>query len=122
MTTRKFSVTVTSIADGSATAYSPFFSGKISQIGYKKTDYADTVDFTITVEGTGQGLWTESNVTAAAIKAPRMPTHTLVGVAATLDGTVAALDKVAVSRDRVKIVLASAGDTKTGVFEIIVED
>ena len=40
-------------------------------IQYVKTDYTDGVDFTITTETTGQTLWTESNVNAAAVKAPR---------------------------------------------------
>lgn len=122
MTIRKFAVTVTTNGSGVATAYSPYLSGYLCQIGYKKTDYADGVDFTITVEGTGQGLWTESDVNAAAVKAPRMAVASIVGVAATYDGTRPILDKVAISRDRVKIVLAQGGDTKTGVFEIIVDD
>lgn len=119
---RKFTVAVATIADGSATAYSPYFSGLIHSIQYVKVDYADGVDFAITVDGTGQGLWSESDVNAAATKFPRAPTHSVAGVAATYDGTRAVFDRVAVSRDRVKIVLAQGGNVKTGSFVITVDD
>lgn len=123
MATRKFSVAVTTASDGTATAYSPYLSGRIEQIGYKKTDFADGVDFTITVEGTGQGVWTESDVNAAVVKAPRIATYTIAGVAALYaSGGVAVLDKIAVSRDRIKIVIAQGGNAKSGTFEIIVTD
>jgi hypothetical protein len=120
---RKFTVAVTTAADGSATAYSPYLSGYIHQIQYVKTDFADGVDFTITAEATGETIWTESNVNAAAIKAPRQPTHSNVGVAALYAaGGTAVNDRIALSRDRVEIVIASGGDTKTGSFTILVDD
>lgn len=120
---RKYTVAVTTASDGTATAYSPYLSGYIHDIEYVKTDYADGVDFTITLEGTGRGLWTESNVNAAAIRAPRQPTHSLVGVAQLYaSGGTAVNDRVAASRDRVKIVLAQGGATKAGTFVITVDD
>lgn len=123
MTIRRHLVTVVTAADGSATAYSPVLSGYVCQIGYLKTDYADGVDFTITAEATGEGLWTESNVNAAVVKAPRQATHSIAGVAALYaSGGVAVNDRIALSRDRVKIVLAQGGNTKTGQFFIVVDD
>jgi hypothetical protein len=121
---RRYKVTVTTASDGTATAYSPRISGNIQQIEYVKPgsgSYDDGVDFTITGEATGVGLWTESNVNATARRAPRQATHTQVGVAATFDGTVAALDKVALANDRVKIVLAQGGNAKVGAFHILVD-
>lgn len=122
MTTRKFVVAAVVAPDGSGTFYSPYFSGAIESIQYVKTDYADTVDFTITLDGTGETVWTESNVTAAAIKRPRSAAHSTVGVAATLDGTRPMLDKIVVSRDRVKIIIASGGTSTTGSFTITTSD
>lgn len=116
---RKYSVAVTTASDGTVTAYSPTVRGRLEAISYVKTDYADTVDFTITAEDTGDGLWNQSNVTASATVRPRAATHTTAGVAATLDGTVAALDKIALNT-RVKIVLAQGGNAKTGTFLIYV--
>lgn len=121
---RRYKVTVTTDGSGNATAYSPRIAGKIHQIEYVKpgaTSYTDGVDFTITGEATGINLWTEANVNASKVCAPRQPTHTQAGVAATLDGTVAALDKIALASDRVKIVLAQGGAAKVGAFHILVE-
>ena len=123
MAVRRFVVTVTSDGSSNATVYSPYLSGKIAAINYVKTDYADTVDFTITGEATGQTLWTESNVTASKVCMPRGATHSNVGAASLYAAAgEAVMDLFRLSRDRVKIVLAQAGATKTGTFHILVED
>lgn len=126
MAVRRFTLTVTTIADGSATAYSPYLSGKLCAIHYVKhgtTNYTDGVDFTITAEATGETLWTESNVNASAVKFPRGATHSNVGVAALYAaGGTAVADLIRLGRDRVKIVLAAGGDSKIGTFHILVED
>ena len=120
---RRFPVTVVTAADGSATDYSPYLSGYIQCIEYVKTDYADGVDFTITAEATGRSIWSESNVNASAIRAPRQHTHKTAGVSSLYaSGGTAVNDKIALGRDRVKIVLASGGATKTGTFVITVDD
>lgn len=120
---RRFSVTVVTAADGTATAYSPYLSGFIQCLEYVKTDYADGVDFTITAEATGRALWSESNVNAATIRAPRQATHSTAGVASLYAaGGTAVQDKIALGRDRVKIVLAQGGNAKTGAFVITVDD
>lgn len=123
MTIRRFPVTVTTASDGSATAYSPYLSGLIQAIEYVKTDYANGVDFTITSEATGQTIWTESDVNASKVCLPRAATHSTAGVASLYAaGGTAVQDKIALGRDRVKIVLAQGGATKTGVFHIVVND
>lgn len=123
MTIRKFIVPVTTAADGTATAFSPFLSGYLCQIVYAKTDYTDGVDFTITLDGTGETLWTEANVNASVSKAPRVATTTTSGVASLYaSGGTAVNDKIAISRDRVKIVLAQGGNATTGTFTIILDD
>jgi len=119
---QRFTVTVTTIADGSATAYTPNFSGKISQIRYVKTDYAAGVDFTITSEATGETIWTQADVNASATVAPRQATHSTAGVAALYaGGGTAILEPIAIAADRVKIVIAQGGDTKVGTFHFLVE-
>lgn len=115
-------VPVTTDADGAAVAYSPVVTGRISAIHYIKTDFANGVDFTIIAEATGETLWTESNVDAAAVKAPRQATHSTAGVAALYaGGGSAVLDKIALAKDRVKITIANGGDTKSGAFHIVLE-
>jgi len=119
---RRFKVTVTTAADGTATAYSPRLAGKIHQIEYVKTDFANGVDFTITGEATGVNLWTESDVNASAVRAPRQATHSQVGAAALFAaGGTAVQDRVALASDRVKIVIAQGGNAKTGTFHILVD-
>lgn len=118
---RRYKVTVVTAADGTVTAYSPRMSGELHQIEYVKTDYANGVDFTITGEATGINLWTESDVNASAVRAPRQPTHSQVGVASLYAAAGTAVQaRVALGNDRVKIVLAAGGATKTGVFHILV--
>lgn len=111
---------VTTDGSGDATAYVDVDCGLLSQIRYVKGTYDNGVDFTITLEATGETLWAESNVNASATRAPRQPTHTTAGVASVYAATDGVLDKIAIANDRVKIVVASGGDTKTGTFEILV--
>lgn len=123
---RRFKVTVTTAADGTATAYSPRLSGKIHQVEYVKdggaNPFANGVDFTITGEATGVGIWTESDVNASAIRAPRMPTHSQVGAALLYAaGGTAQTAPVALASDRVKIAIAQGGNAKVGAFHILVD-
>jgi hypothetical protein len=122
---KRYKLTVTTAADGTVTAYSPRLSGKVSQIEYVKdgvNPYAAGVDFTITGEVTGIGLWTQSDVNASAVVAPRIPTHSQLGVAALYaSGGVGVLAPIALANDRVKIALAQGGNAKVGVFHILVD-
>lgn len=123
MGVRRFSVTALTDGSGNATVYSPYLSGKIASMHYVKTDYTDGVDFTITAEATGETLWTQSNVNAAASVYPRAPTNTQVGVASLYaSGGTAINDLIRLGRDRVKIVIGSGGAAHTGAFIIVVED
>lgn len=123
MALRRHVVPVTTAADGSATAYSPYLSGYVHEIHYIKTDFADGVDFTITAEATGETIWTQSDVNAAAVKAPRQATHSTAGVASLYaSGGTAVNDRIALGRDRVKIVIAQGGNAKSGAFHIVVDD
>lgn len=113
-------IAVTTSAGGAATVFSPVVTGKIQTLIYTKTDFAAGVDFTITVEGTGEGVWTETDVDASATVAPRQPTHDNAGVASLYAATGEPVeDHIAVANDRIKIVIASGGATKTGTFTLI---
>lgn len=119
---QRVAVTVTTAADGSATAYSDVLTGKVSQIRYVKTDFADNSTFAITAEATGETIWGEANVNASTTRAPRQATHSTAGVAALYAAAGTAVnDKIAIAIDRIKIVIAAGGATKTGVFHIIME-
>lgn len=114
-------VTLTTDAAGAATGYTPVVTGRVLQVHYVKTDFADGVDFAITSEATGQGVWTESNVNAAAVKAPRQPTHDQVGAASLYAAGGEPVEApITVVNDRVKILIAQGGDTKTGTFHVVI--
>src|SRR5262245_6148373 len=84
MYAQRFVVPLTTDSGGAATGFTPVFTGEIRQIIYVadgSTPYDNTVDFAITLEATGEGLWTESNIAAAKSVAPRLPIHDLVGAA-----------------------------------------
>ncbi|MBN9022147.1 MAG: hypothetical protein J0H08_08660 [Rhizobiales bacterium] len=122
---KRYKVAVTTAADGTAVAYTPRLSGKLMQIEYVKdggaNPFTDGVDFTITGEATGIGLWTESNVNASAVRAPRLPTHTQAGAAALYaSGGVGVLEPIALANDRVKISIAQGGNSKVGAFHVLV--
>jgi hypothetical protein len=115
-------VTITTDADGNGTGYTPVMSGRINQIRYVKTDYADGVDFTVTLEATGETVWAEENVNASATRAPRQPTHSTAGAAALYAaGGSAVNDRIVAVKDRVKIVVAQGGATKVGTFHVVLE-
>lgn len=115
-------IALTTDAGGDATGYTPVLSGRLSAIHYVKTDFADGVDFTITSEATGQSLWTDTNVNASEVVAPRQPTHGEDGSASLYAAAGEPVeDKICLANDRVKIVVASGGDTKTGTFHVVLE-
>lgn len=117
---RRYEVTVVSDGSGAATAYTPVVRGHLESIQYVKTDYANGVDFTITCETGGEGLWTDADVNASEIVRPTAPLHSQTGAARLLaSGGEPVVGKIAIN-GRIKIVLAQAGDTKTGLFRFIV--
>lgn len=127
MGTRRFTLNVTTDGSGNATVYSPPLSGKVAAIHYIKdggaNPFASGVDFAITAEATGEGIWTENDVNATKSCYPRGPTHSNAGVAALYaSGGVAVNDLIRVSRDRVKFAISSGGATKVGQFQLVVED
>jgi hypothetical protein len=118
---RRLTVAVTTDGSGNATVYSEAIDyGLLSQIRYVKTDFADGVDFTITAEATGETLWAESDVNASATRAPRQATHSTAGAASLYAATGTAVqDKIAIAKDRIKIVIASGGNAKSGTFHFL---
>lgn len=119
---RKHTVAIVTNGSGDGTGYTNYFSGLISSVQYVKTNFADGVDFTITLDATGETIWADTDVNASEVVRPRAATHTTAGVAALYAASGAVNDHIAAGRDRVKIVVGSGGDTKTGTFVITVEE
>lgn len=119
---RRFKVSVTTAADGSATAFTPRVAGKVHSIIFVNTNFASTVDFTITAEATGETIWTESNIAGSTVRYPRAATHSTAGAAALYAaGGTGVLAPVAVANDRIRIVIAQGGATTSGTFHILVD-
>jgi hypothetical protein len=114
----RFAKVVTTDASGDATAYTEVVNGLLAQIRYVKDSFDNGSTITITSDETGETLWTEANVNASATRAPRQATHSTAGVAATYDGTRAALELIAVT-GRIKIVVAAGGNAKSGTFHFV---
>ena len=125
MALRKFTV-VPVTGTATATAYSPYLSGYIESIEYVKAQaasYSDGVDLTVTAEATGEAILSLTDMNASVVKRPRAATHSTAGVAAAYaSGGTAVNDRIALSRDRVKIAIAQGGNGKTGTFVITVDD
>lgn len=117
----RLSVTAAVDGAGDGTFYVPVTYGAIMMIQYVKTDYADGVDFTITVDSTGEALWAELNVNAAKIVYPRADVQDLVGADALYAATFNRVEPVYMVNDRVKIVVANGGVSKTGSFTVVVK-
>lgn len=124
MTLRRFVVPVTVDENGDAEVYSPVLSGSIVSIRYVKDDFAgDDLAFVITSEATGGTIWSEEDVTASATRFPRTATHTAAGAAALrASGGEAVLGRIALSQDRIKFVVAGAGNETSGTFHVIIHD
>lgn len=113
-------VTLTTDASGDVTGYTPTVTGPIRTIHYVKTDFADGVDFTVTLEATGESVWAESDVNASATRAPRQATHAVDGTASLYAAVGEPVEDMIVAvRDRVKIVVAQGGNAKTGAVHVV---
>lgn len=114
-------ISVTTDGDGDATVYSSrTYTGRLVSIAYTKDDFANGVDFTITSENTGQTLWDEDDVNASKVVAPLQAAHGNDGQAAEYALGFPVEVGIHLVHDRIKIVIASGGATKSGAFRVIV--
>lgn len=118
---RRIAVEIVTDAAGDAIDYSAHFSGVIHSIWLENTDLASgTFDLTLTLEDSGEGVLTEANITCAAgskiARYPRTEAHdTADGSEHTGAGEIVPI--VAVN-DRLKVVTADGGDTKSATLYI----
>lgn len=120
MHAERHEVPITTDASGDGTSYTPEVTGRVLGIRYVKNNYANGVDFTVTLEDTGEAVMVGTDVNASASFYPRVGVTDAAGAAATLDGTRLYRDAVVAVRDRVKIVVAQGGDTKSGTFHVVI--
>lgn len=122
MYVKRISISLTTLADGSVTAYSDKnVTGRIVDISYRKTDFVDGVDFAVTGEASGKNVWTQADVNVAQTVAPRQPTHTAAGVVNLYAAAGSPVhDYIALADERIKVVVAAGGNVKTGELIITI--
>ena len=115
-------VVVTTDSEGAAVAYTDKpLTGEIVNVDYIKTDFADTVDFAIVLEGSGLGLWTQENVTASKTVSPMQPAHSQAGVALLYADSGEPVSRpIYAAAERAKFTIANGGSLKTGTFVVVV--
>jgi len=118
-------IDITTNASGAATVYSPPLNGRIFSIQYVKRDFADTADFTITLvdddatTGTNESLWSETDVTASKQISPRQATHDNAAAASLYAAAGEPVEDYYIAcNERVKIVIAQGGASKSGKFYV----
>jgi methenyltetrahydromethanopterin cyclohydrolase len=99
---KKFSYTVTTAADGTASFATPEMNGKVNRITYTKVDYADGVDFAILTDES-LSLWTENNVNASKSVASDI-------------GSGNHHYQIVLADQKVTIGIAEGGNAKSGIF------
>lgn len=112
---RQLDITITTDGSGDAEAYVGPFNGIIRDIIYTKDDYANGVDFAVTTETTERTVWQQDNVNADDHVRPVEQPQT------TLGADVVWYVPIHVADERLKIVIAQGGATKSGTFSVIVE-
>lgn len=119
-------VSVTTDASGDVTAYTTDpVNGYVHSIRYLPGSAAlDTgADVDITGEVTGIVVLNDDNIgTSAYTVMPRMATQDETNTASLYAAAGEPVeDRVAIAGERIKVVVASGGDTKSGAFHIVVE-
>lgn len=117
-------VTITTNGSGAATEYSGPVHGQIISIQYVKNNFDNGVVFAITTETTAQTVWSESAVNASKTVAPRLATHTALGAASLYAGAGEAVlgPPLHAHRERIKIVITSGGNAKSGSFIVTTQE
>jgi len=108
---------------GKGIGYTPAVTGKVSAIRYVKDSsnaYSDGAAVGVTAEATGETIL-EVDLGASATFAPRQATHTIEGARADYAPAKPVRDSICLANDRIKIAVSNGGDTKTGVFHVVIE-
>ena len=108
---------LTTATSGDVTAFTSVFHGHIDAIIYTKatgTPMASTTDITVTTEDSGLTIWAGANLNATTVVYP-------VNAAVLTDNSASTKTErpIPVAGERVKVVVAQGGDTKTGTVQVI---
>ena len=122
----RITTVITVNASGNGTGYAVVKQGlnhgNIHAIRYVKDDYIAGIDVVITGETSGIAILSVTDMDDSATYFPRAATCD-VNAAASLYAAAGepVEDRIPIANERIKIVVAFGGDTKTGTFHIWVE-
>lgn len=106
---------------GTGYAITRRLNGYLDRIIYTKTDFADTALIAVAVKGVETPCWLEFNVSSSKTVRPRNSTDTVAGVEALrAAGGENVNDRILIADQQCEIQVSSAGNYKTGTFEIVV--
>lgn len=113
---QRTTIALTTSAAGAVTATTAKLNGRITTIEYRKTDFANGVNFSLTGADSAREFWVESNVNAAKVVLPRTQCHDSTGTA------IAGLyDYFDLYEESITVAITNGGDTKTGTIVIYTE-
>lgn len=106
---------------GTATVYSAVdVTGRILQVQYVKTDMSDGATITITGNTSGIPIMAITGMNASATHLPRRAITSEAGAAVTYDSTQTVHEAVVLAQEKIKIAIASGGNSTSGEFLITV--
>jgi len=96
--------------------------GRVVQIIYAPhatTPYDGSYDIAVTTETTGVNIWTQATMNGASVNviSPRFPTYSQAGAV----DAVPVVNHIPVAKERIKLAVTNAGDTKTGTYYIVLD-
>lgn len=111
-------LSITVSAGGAGSDQTANVRGFFHSVRYIKTDYADGMDFTVTVvnSATTDTILTATDCNASATFAPRMDRHTTAGAAASAN------DQLIPFVGALKVTVASGGTSTSGKFVLYWQD
>lgn len=122
MAIHKERITITTAADGSATVYSSAICGLLHALIYVPGTIDTGAGLTITDDVTGHALFADTSMgTSTLYKMPRGATQSVTDTGLVYAGTDIVADRIAIV-GRVKAVMASGGNAKTGYLYVVWED
>ena len=118
----RHAVAFTTTSGGDATVYSDRVNGHVHAIRYAYVDADTGADITITGETSGIPVLTITNAgTASTTHHPRAATVDVVNAASLYAAAGEPVETlIPVADERIKVVVAQGGDTKTGTLHIYV--
>lgn len=125
MYAERHEVSITVDASGNGTGYTPIVSGYVHAIRYVPdgtSPYATGVDVTVTGDVSGVPVVTVTDAGTSALSLyPRAATASVANAASLYAaGGTAVTDRIMLAGERIKIVLAQAGNATTGKFHVYV--